>query len=60
MPFKSQAQRGYLYVHRPEVAKEFEAATPKGAKLPYHVGGKKKKRKRMKESDFMAAVQRQA
>lgn len=37
MPFKSQAQRGYMYVHHPKIAKEFESATPKGKKLPYHV-----------------------
>jgi hypothetical protein len=47
MPFKSKAQRGYLYANEPEVAKEFQAATPKGAKLPYKVkkkgDGKKKK-----------------
>jgi hypothetical protein len=34
MPFKSNAQRGYLYANNPAVAKEFEAATPKGVKLP--------------------------
>jgi hypothetical protein len=34
MPFKSQAQRGYLYANNPAVAAEFQAATPKGAKLP--------------------------
>lgn len=37
MPFESQAQRGYMYVHHPEIAKRFEAETPKGAKLPEHV-----------------------
>jgi hypothetical protein len=37
MPFKSQAQRGYMYANHPELAKEFEEATPKGEKLPYHV-----------------------
>ena len=37
MPMKSQAQRAYLWMHEPEVAKEFEKATPKNAKLPYHV-----------------------
>ena len=37
MPFRSQAQRGYLFVHEPEVAKKFAAETPKGAKLPQHV-----------------------
>ena len=34
MPFISQAQRGYLFVHNPKVAKEFAAKTPKGKKLP--------------------------
>lgn len=44
MPFKSQAQRGYMYIHHPELAKEFEAATPKGKKLPKHVKSKKRKK----------------
>jgi len=39
MPFKSASQRRYLYAKEPEVAEEFEAATPKDAKLPEHVGG---------------------
>ena len=43
MPFKSTAQRGYLFANNPKVAREFAAATPKGKKLPKHV---KKKRKR--------------
>lgn len=42
MPFRSTAQRGYLYANHPEVAKEFEKATPKGKKLPYHAKRKKK------------------
>lgn len=37
MPFKSQAQRAYLFIHEPKVAKEFAAHTPKGAKLPQHI-----------------------
>jgi len=37
MPFKSEAQRGYMYIHHPKLAKEFEEATPTDAKLPYHV-----------------------
>lgn len=41
MPFKSQAQRKYLYANEPKVAKEFESKTPKGKKLP-----KKKKVKK--------------
>jgi hypothetical protein len=35
MPFKSKAQRAYLEIHKPELAKEFEKGTPK--KLPKHV-----------------------
>ena len=37
MPFKSQSQRGYIYIHHPELAKEFEEKTPKGKKLPHKV-----------------------
>lgn len=37
MPFKSQAQRKFMYSQKPELAQEFEAATPKGKKLPEHV-----------------------
>lgn len=42
MPFKSKAQRTFLYMHHPEVAKEFAAHTPKGAKLPHHVKDRKR------------------
>lgn len=38
MPFKSQSQRGYMYVHHPEIAKRWEKETPKG-KLPEHAEG---------------------
>lgn len=44
MPFKSQAQRKYLYATNPAVAKEFSAATPKNAKLPDHVKKHKAKK----------------
>lgn len=37
MPFKSDAQRKYLFAKEPKVAKEFAEATPKGAELPEHV-----------------------
>jgi len=37
MPFQSEAQRRYLWMKEPKVAKEFAKATPKGKKLPYHV-----------------------
>jgi len=34
MPFKSEAQRRFLYAFYPKLAKEFEKKTPKGKKLP--------------------------
>lgn len=37
MPFVSKSQRRFLYSQYPDIAKEFAAATPKGAKLPEHV-----------------------
>jgi hypothetical protein len=43
MPFKSQAQRSYMFIHHPDVAKEFAAATPKGARLPEHVKPRQKR-----------------
>jgi len=43
MPMKSQAQRAYLWMHHPEIAREFESKTPKGTKLPKHVKSKKSK-----------------
>lgn len=51
MPFKSQAQRGFMYANHPEMAKEFEAATPKGKKLPQHVAKKKKSNLHSKVKD---------
>jgi len=34
MPFESKSQRRFMYSQKPELAKEFEKATPKGTKLP--------------------------
>jgi len=52
MPFKSQAQRAWMYANHPEMAKRWEKHTPKGKKLPEHVGDKlafpKRGRKRRK------------
>ena len=42
MPMLSQAQRAFLWANKPDVAKKFEAKTPKGKKLPKHVKKKKK------------------
>lgn len=43
MPFRSNAQRGFLFANNPKVAKEFAAATPKGKKLPRKVKRKGRK-----------------
>ena len=40
MPFKSQAQRKWMYANDPAMAKRWEDDTPKGKSLP-----KKKKKK---------------
>ena len=45
MPFKSSKQRAFMYSQHPELAKEFEAATPKGKKLPEYVSDKSHKSK---------------
>lgn len=51
MPFKSEAQKRWMYANHPEMAKRWQRDTPKDAHLPTHVkvqkqhkkyGGKKK------------------
>ena len=34
MPFVSKSQRKWMYANKPEMAKQWEAETPKSAKLP--------------------------
>jgi len=43
MPFKSQAQRRFLFWKYPEMAKRWAKETPKGKKLPERVKKKKDK-----------------
>lgn len=43
MPFKSEAQRRWMHKTHPEMAKTWEAETPK-TKLPEHVGEKSSRR----------------
>ncbi len=47
-PFKSEAQRAFMYAHNPTLAKEFESKTPKGVHLPKRK--KKNAKKRIKTS----------
>ena len=41
MPFKSEAQRRWMYANKPEMAKRWESETPSG-KLPDRVKEKEK------------------
>jgi hypothetical protein len=43
MPFKSKAQRGWMYANEPQMAKRWEKETPKGKKLPARVAKRKAK-----------------
>lgn len=36
MPFRSAAQRAFLFLRHPKIARRFASETPKGAKLPEH------------------------
>lgn len=42
MPFKSQAQRKWMYANKPKMAKKWSDHTPKGKKLPRKVKPMKK------------------
>lgn len=46
MPFKSEAQRRFMYARHPKLAREFQSKTPKGAKLPERLTRKVAKRSR--------------
>lgn len=37
MPFKSDAQRRWMYANHPQMAKRWQEHTPKGKDLPEHV-----------------------
>jgi hypothetical protein len=50
MPFKSEKQRRWMYKNKPEMAEEFQKATPKGKKLPKYAPKKKTKKKKKKKS----------
>lgn len=49
MPFKSDAQRKFLWANHPEIAKRWEDETPDDKKLPKHVVKKKSKDSIMKK-----------
>lgn len=41
MPFKSQAQRKWMFANKPEMAAKWAAETPSGKKLPKRLKKKK-------------------
>lgn len=41
MPWKSKSQAAFMHIHHPEIAHEFDEATPKNSNLPEHVAKKK-------------------
>ena len=54
MPFKSKAQRRFMYANDKKMAREFEKKTPKGKKLPErasgkHMGSEKRKQELIKK-----------
>jgi hypothetical protein len=58
MPFRSQAQRRLFYA-RPELRKhieKWEAETPKGKKLPEHVGKKQSRKRQSKRAALLARM----
>jgi len=42
MPFKSKAQRKWMFKRKPAMAKRWAKETPKGLKLPERVGKRKR------------------
>ena len=48
MPFQSQAQRGYLFAHHPEMAKRWAREYPNQKHLPEHVEKRKARSKHAK------------
>ena len=43
MPFRSKAQKGWMFANEPAMAKRWAAHTPNINSLPEKVGGKKQK-----------------
>jgi len=43
VPFKSEAQKGWMYANHPKMAKQWQEHTPEGKKLPAKVKAKKSK-----------------
>jgi hypothetical protein len=44
MPFKSEAQRKFLFSQKPSIARSFAEKTPRGANLPERIAVKKERK----------------
>lgn len=44
MPFRSEAQKGWMFANHPDMAKRWATHAPDMKNLPEHVGTKKSKR----------------
>jgi hypothetical protein len=49
MPYESEAQRGYMHVHHPEIAKRWDREYPNQGPLPYHKTKENPIRKRLRD-----------
>jgi hypothetical protein len=45
MPFKSEAQKGWMYANHPDMARQWQEHTPPGKKLPAKLKKKSTKTK---------------
>lgn len=52
IPFRSRAQEKWMFANKPEMAKEWAAKTPEGAKLPERIGKQKTAAPAAKPSRF--------
>lgn len=56
MPYKSKAQRAYLHIHEPEIAKRWDKEYPNQKNLPKHVKPKKKTKKKKGKSSLKSKI----
>ncbi len=58
MPFKSKAQRRWMYANKPEMAKEFEKETSDSASLPNRLHPRTNTRRRLTQRRAKRGVNR--
>ncbi len=58
MPFLSKAQRRWMYVNKPELAKEFEKETPDAKALPNRLHPRTNTRRRLTQRRARRGVKR--